>query len=116
MGWIYNDRKVETISALWSFLPVLLLLPFPKGSNAICGQTLRASGDTVYVMNIFIGALWAFKVPLTALRVLYCDVHVAWVFALVLFEEIVKFQPFQRQLETCAGLLRLIVKIIGVRG
>jgi Na+-driven multidrug efflux pump len=92
---IYDNLERETTAILLMFLPVLLVLPFPKGSNAICGQTLRASGDTLHVMNIFIAAQWGFKVPLTALFVLYFDLHIAWVFAWVLFEELVKFPPFR---------------------
>ncbi len=97
-AWIYDDLQAETTAALLTFLPVLLILPFPKGSNAICGQTLRASGDTVYVMNIFVSGQWLCKVPLTALFVLYLDLHVAWVFALLLFEELFKFPPFHLRL------------------
>ena len=77
-----------------SFLPVLLVLPFPKGSNAMCGHTLRAGGDTFYVMNIFITAQWLFRVPLTALFVLSLGLSVTWVFALFLAEEIFKFPLF----------------------
>lgn len=97
-GRLYSDLEPETRAALWAFLPILLVLPFPKGSNAICGQTLRASGDTLYVMNIFIVAQWGFKVPLTAALVLFFDVHVAWVFAVVMLEEWVKFPPFHLRL------------------
>jgi len=97
-GRIYVNLQAETMGALLTFLPVLLLLPFPKGSNAICGQTLRAAGDTLYVMNIFIVGQWAFKVPMTLLLVLLLDVHVAWVFSLLLLEELVKFPLFHLRL------------------
>jgi len=93
-GWIYSDLQAETTAALWMFLPVLLVLPFPKGSNAICGQTLRAAGDTLYVMNIFVAGQWLCKVPLTLLFVVYLDLSVGWVFALFLAEELFKFPPF----------------------
>jgi len=53
-GILYADLNKETRVVLLGFLPVLLVLPFPKGSNAICGNTLRASGDTIYVMHIFV--------------------------------------------------------------
>jgi Na+-driven multidrug efflux pump len=96
--WIYDDLEPETLSVLWLFLPTLLLLPFPKGSNAICGQTLRAAGDTLRVMNYFIIGQWLFKVPVTALFVLVLDVSVAWVFALFLLEEFVKFPLFHMRL------------------
>jgi putative MATE family efflux protein len=93
-GRIYSDLQPETTSALMMFLPVLLILPFPKGSNAICGQTLRAAGDTVRVMNIFNIGQWLCKVPLTVLFVVYLDVPVSWVFALILLDEFVKFPMF----------------------
>ena len=97
---LYEDLQDQTRAYLLTFLPVLLLLPFPKGSNAICGQTLRASGDTLRVMNIFLLGQWVFKVPLTVLFVIYLDLHIAWVFALVLIEELVKFPPFHLRLFT----------------
>ncbi|MCF2904218.1 polysaccharide biosynthesis C-terminal domain-containing protein [Octadecabacter sp. CECT 8868] len=97
-GKIYSNLEPETTAILLTFLPVLLVLPFPKGSNAICGQTLRASGDTLTVMNIFIIGQWGFKVPVTALLVLVFDVHVAWVLSLLLFEELVKFPLFHKRL------------------
>jgi len=97
-GWIYGNLEQETTAALLSFLPVLLLLPFPKGSNAICGQTLRAGGDTLYVMNIFVAAQWLVRIPLTALFVLHLELSVTWVFALFLIEELVKFPLFHLRL------------------
>jgi Na+-driven multidrug efflux pump len=96
-GQIYSDLQPETRAALIMFLPVLVVLPFPKGSNAICGQTLRAAGDTLRVMNIFVAGQWMFKVPLTALFVVYLNLSVGWVFAVVLFEELFKFLPFHRR-------------------
>lgn len=95
---LYNDLTPETTALLFTFLPILVLLPFPKGSNAMCGQTLRAAGDTLRVMNIFIVGQWAFKVPVTAVLVLYYDVHAAWVLSLYLFEELVKFPLFHLRL------------------
>jgi putative MATE family efflux protein len=97
-GWLYKDLQPETKDVLFSFLPILLLLPFPKGSNAICGNTLRAGGDTVYVMNIFAGSSWLFKVPFTALFVMYLELPIFWVFSLFLFDELVKFSPFHLRL------------------
>jgi Na+-driven multidrug efflux pump len=93
-GWVYSGLQNETRAAVFSFLPVLSLLPFPKISNAICGNTLRAAGDTVYVMKLFVGAQWAFKVPVTALLVLYFDVPVVWVFSVIMIEEFLKLPAF----------------------
>ncbi|KMK67364.1 MATE family efflux transporter [Puniceibacterium sp. IMCC21224] len=97
-GLIYSELQSETRAALLSFVPILLVLPFPKGSNAICGNTLRAGGETVYVMNIFVGSQWFVRIPLTAIMVLYLDLSVAWVFSLLLVEELVKFPPFHLRL------------------
>jgi len=56
--WIYSELAEETRYALFSFLPILLLLPFPRVSNAICGNVLRAAGDTKSSMNIHLSATW----------------------------------------------------------
>ncbi len=95
--WIYADLAEETRAALLSFLPVLLILPFPRVSNAICGNVLRASGDTKSSMNISMTANWLFMVPFTALFILVFDLSVTWVFTLFLFEEFVKFPLFHRR-------------------
>ncbi|MCC8931987.1 MATE family efflux transporter [Rhizobium sp. 'Codium 1'] len=96
--WLYSDLGAETRVILLGFLPVLLILPFPKGSNAICGNTLRASGDTVYVMHIFIWAQWLFRIPATAIAVLYLQLPAAWVLSIQLWEEFLKFPAFHRRL------------------
>jgi len=97
-SFLYADLDIQTRAVLLGFLPVLLLLPFPKGSNAICGNTLRASGDTIYVMNIFLWSQWLFRVPATAVAVLYFDLHATWVLSLLLLEELLKFPAFHRRL------------------
>ncbi|NNE79739.1 MAG: hypothetical protein HKN18_05635 [Silicimonas sp.] len=91
---IYQHLQPETIAALAGFLPILLVLPILKCTNAICGNTLRAAGDTVYVMNVFIGSSWLFRVPLVAIAVLWLDLGVMWVMAVLLLEEFVKFPWF----------------------
>ena len=64
----------------------------------MCGHTLRASGDTLFVMNVFVSAQWLFRVPLTALFVVYLDLSATWVFSLFVAEEIVRFPAFHRRL------------------
>ncbi len=90
----YSALDEKTKTALLTFIPVLILLPWPKNSNAICGNTLRAAGRTVYVMNIFLGSQWLFKVPATIFLVLFLKAPVVWALSLFLLEEIVKFLPF----------------------
>lgn len=95
---LYADLSAETRGILLAFLPILLILPFPKGSNAICGNTLRASGDTVYVMHIFLWSQWLWRVPATAIAVLWLDLPAVWVLAILLVEEFVKFPAFHKRL------------------
>ena len=97
-GWIYSELSEETRTSLFSFLPVLLVLPFIRVSNAICGNVLRASGDTMSSMNISLGANWLFMVPATAIFILLLDLSATWVFALFFFEEAVKFPFFHRRI------------------
>lgn len=96
--WIYSDLAQETRYALVSFLPILLIIPFPRVSNSICGNVLRASGDTKSSMNIHLAANWLFMVPMTALFVLVLDLSITWVFAIFLMEEMVKFPLFHRRI------------------
>lgn len=95
---VYPDLEPETRAILWGFLPLLVLIQFPRATNAICGNTLRAAGDTVYVMNIFVWSQWAFRVPATALCVLFFDLSAFWILSLILAEELVKFPAFHRRL------------------
>ena len=98
LDWIYPDLEPQTRTILFGFLPILLIIQFPRATNAICGNTLRAAGDTVYVMHIFIWSQWAFRVPATALFVLYLDLSPFWILSLFLWEELIKFPAFHRRL------------------
>ncbi|MEO9459833.1 MAG: MATE family efflux transporter [Lentilitoribacter sp.] len=95
---LYPDLLIETQMILIGFLPILLIIQIPRTTNAICGNTLRASGDTVYVMKLFIWAQWGFRVPATAVAVLYFDLSAFWVLSLILWEELIKFYPFHQRL------------------
>ena len=99
VDWLYADLAPETRNILIGFLPLLLILPFPRTTNAICGNTLRASGDTIYVMNLFLWSQWLFRVPATAIAVLVFDVSAFWVLAILLVEEALKFGPFHNRLK-----------------
>ena len=90
-----DRRTLETFTGFW---PLLLLLPFPKGSNAICGNTLRAAGKTVYVMHVFVWSQWGFRVPATAFVVLVLEAPAFWVVALLVVEELIKLPPFHLRL------------------
>ncbi|MFY0594903.1 MAG: polysaccharide biosynthesis C-terminal domain-containing protein [Cognatishimia sp.] len=95
---VYAGLQDETKATLWSFLPVLLLLPFPKTSNAMCGHSLRAGGDTVYVMNIFLSSQWLCKLPLTFAFIYWFEWSATLVFMIFLIEELFKFPLFHLRL------------------
>lgn len=95
---VYAGLTPETRATLFGFLPILVLSSFPRATNAICGNTLRASGDTIYVMHIFLWSQWLFRVPATALAVMVLGLPAFWVLAIILGEEIVKFWPFHSRL------------------
>lgn len=97
---IYPDLSTETRAILFGFLPILLLIQPIRTTNAICGNVLRASGDTVHVMKIFLWSQWGFRVPMTALFVLYWDLSAFWILGLILCEELIKFPVFHKRLLT----------------
>ena len=96
--YIYRSLSEETTSILVSFVPILVFLPFIRSTNAICGNTLRASGDTIYVMNLFLWSQWLFRLPLMALAIFYFELSAFYVLAILLLEEIVKFIPFHSRI------------------
>ena len=98
LDWLYPDLTNETRMILFGFLPVLILIQPLRATNALCGNTLRASGDTIYVMHLFIWSQWAVRVPLTAALVLYFDVTAFWILAVLLLEELVKFPFFHHRM------------------
>ncbi|MGR3500953.1 MATE family efflux transporter [Pseudaestuariivita sp.] len=95
---VYPELEAETRAILFGFLPLLMLIQLPRATNAICGNTPRAAGDTVYVMHIFVWSQWAFRVPATALLMLYLDAPAFWVLSIFLWEEVIKFPAFHRRL------------------
>ncbi|MEM9267828.1 MAG: MATE family efflux transporter, partial [Pseudomonadota bacterium] len=95
---LYGDLSQDTQAKLFGFLPILVLSAFPRTTNAVCGNTLRASGDTVYVMKLFLWSQWLFRVPATALAVLVLNLPAFWVLSILLFEEALKFWPFHGRL------------------
>ncbi|MEM9341555.1 MAG: MATE family efflux transporter [Pseudomonadota bacterium] len=95
---LYADLTADTRATLFGFLPILLMATVPRATNAICGNTLRASGDTIYVMMLFLWSQWLFRVPATALAVLVFELSAFWVLSVILIEEVLKFWPFHSRL------------------
>lgn len=91
---IYPELQNETLNTLWQFMPILLVLPFIRTSNTICGHVLRAGGDAKHVFKIHALTQWLVTVPLSVLFVLYWELSAVWVFGLILLEELIKGIPF----------------------
>ena len=91
---IYPELQSETLNTLWQFMPILVLVPFIRTSNTICGNVMRAGGDAKHIFWIHALTQWLIIVPLSALFVLYLELSAVWVFALILLEELIKGVPF----------------------
>ena len=91
---IYPELQSETLNTLWQFMPILVLVPFIRTSNTICGNVMRAGGDAKHIFWIHALTQWLIIVPLSALFVLYLELSAVWVFALILLEELIKGIPF----------------------
>jgi len=95
---IYPELQQETIDALWLLMPVVVFIPFIRGSNIMCGNALRAGGEAPYAFKVHVYTQWLLTVPLTALCVFYLDVSVAWIYGVILLEEFVKSVPFHTRM------------------
>lgn len=105
---IYPELQQETIDALWLLMPVVVAIPFIRGSNIMCGNALRAGGEAPYAFKVHVYTQWLLTVPLTALFVFYLDLSVAWMYGIILLEEIVKAVPFHSRMLSSAWKRNLV--------
>lgn len=106
--WLYPELQQETIDTLWLFMPILVVTPFIRASNTICGHVLRAGGDATHVFKIHAYTQWLVIVPLSALFVLYLELPAVWVFGLTLLEELIKGVPFHLRMYSGRWKRRLV--------
>jgi len=95
---IYVNLSAETITALSVIAPVYIVLPLIRCNNMFCGNMIRAMGDSYLIVRINIITQWLIALPLCAL-VIYLDAPLYIVFGIILFDEILKFQPFRNTLK-----------------
>ncbi|RKF20167.1 MATE family efflux transporter [Alginatibacterium sediminis] len=95
--WVYPLLEPETLAMLALIAPIYIVLPIVRTYNTICGNTLRAMGDSYLVLRIHAFSQWAIALPLCALSV-YLGAPIYIVFGIVLFEELIKYLPFKRAL------------------
>lgn len=95
---IYPKVEQQTLLAMASITPLYVLLPLVRTYNTIAGNSLRAMGKSVQVLKVHFFTQWLVVLPLCALFVLYFELPLFWVFALLPAEEIIKAIPFYRML------------------
>ena len=95
---IYPKVEQQTLLAMASIAPLYILLPLVRTYNTIAGNSLRAMGKSFKVLQVHFFAQWLVVLPLCALFVLYLELPLFWVFALLPAEEIIKAVPFYRML------------------
>ncbi len=95
---IYPKVEQQTLLAMASIAPLYILLPLVRTYNTIAGNSLRAMGKSVQVLQVHFTTQWLVVLPLCALFVLYWELPLFWAFALLPAEEILKAIPFYRML------------------
>ena len=105
----YPKLQPETVSVVWSLVPLMVLLPLARTSNTVCGNVLRAGGQAAYAFKVHVSAQWLFTVPMTAVFILWLDLSVFWVVTLILVEEMLKGLPFHMRTLSGVWKRKLIV-------
>ncbi|MEL0629344.1 MATE family efflux transporter [Psychromonas aquatilis] len=96
--FIYTNLSADTIQALALIAPIYIVLPLIRCNNMFCGNMIRAMGDSYLIVRINIITQWLIALPLCAL-VIYFNAPLYIVFGIILFDEILKFQPFRNTLK-----------------
>ncbi len=105
---VYPHLDADTHQALRAVIPVLMALPLIRASNTVCGNVLRAGGQSKYSFGVQVTAQWLFTVPMSALFVLVLQWPIAWVFAIILVEELLKALPFHARMRSGVWKQRLV--------
>ncbi|WP_166738830.1 MATE family efflux transporter [Psychromonas algarum] len=95
---IYPNLSAVTLAALATIAPVYIILPLIRTNNMFCGNMIRAMGDSYLIVRVNIITQWVISLPLCALMI-YLGAPLYVVFGIMLFDEILKFQPFRNTLQ-----------------
>lgn len=90
------DIAPETQIALMTIAPLYIILPIIRAYNTVTGNILRALGNSNLVLKIHFITQWVISLPICALLVLYFEISIFWVFAMLPIEELLKTIPFYR--------------------
>jgi putative MATE family efflux protein len=95
--FMYPNLSTATLTALAVIAPIYIILPLVRTNNMFCGNMIRAMGDSYLIVRINIITQWIISLPLCALMI-YLDAPLYFVFGIMLFDEILKWQPFRKTL------------------
>jgi len=107
-SFVYPNLNQETVSAIKSFIPILLFIPLVKTSNAVCGNVLRAGGDGKWQMKVHVYTQWLITLPITVIFIYVFKLSVTWVFFLLLFDELIKLLPFHLRIKKGIWMKKLV--------
>jgi len=96
--FVYHSQHPETLAVIHALIPLYLLLVFFRTINTSAGQALRAFGESGFVLKIHAGTQWLVALPMCVL-LLYLNMSVFWVFAMLALDEGLKTIPFGRRLK-----------------
>lgn len=96
---LYPAIEQQTLTALAVIAPIYILRPLVQAYNTFCGHTLRALGESFYVLRLHILVQWLTCLPLLALLI-YLQAPLWLAFGVNLLEECLKTWWFRRRL-TC---------------
>ncbi|GAM70356.1 Na+ driven multidrug efflux pump [Vibrio sp. JCM 19236] len=94
---IYPGHSEQTYEALATIAPLYILMPLIQGYITVHGQVLRALGKTTAVFNINFVTRWVISLPLFAFAVLVLKASIFWVYAITVFEQVLKIVPMRYQ-------------------
>jgi len=94
---IYPGHSQVTYDALASIAPLYILMPLLQGYITVHGQVLRALGKTTAVFNINFVTRWVIALPLFAFVVLVLKASLFWVYAITVFEQVLKIPAMRYQ-------------------
>jgi Na+-driven multidrug efflux pump len=94
---IYPGHSLVTYQALATIAPLYILMPLIQGYITVHGQVLRALGKTTAVFNINFVTRWLIALPLCAFVVFILEASIFWVYAITVFEQVLKIYPMRYQ-------------------
>jgi len=96
---IYSNLSIEPIKALSIIAPAYILIPIFRVNNMFCGNMMRAMGEGFRIVRINVMTLWVIALP-TCAFLIYIEAPLIMIFGVIIFDEILKYYPFKKSLNT----------------